>query len=302
MSFKDMKSASGSASLSSLSSQLEKLNKPAGGRSDDDGLWKPTVDKAGNGYAVIRFLPAPPNEELPFVRVWSHAFQSQGGWYIENSLTTIGQPDPVSELNTKLWNSGNESDKDIVRKQKRKLSYYSNILVVRDPAAPENEGKVMTFKYGQRIFDKINTAMNPKFEDEQPMNPFDMWGGADFKVKIAKVAGYRNYDSSEFSAPAPISESDEVLEDIWNQEQSLQQYVDPTKFKSYEELKARLSRVLGEAQQASPVPVAQAAPMPTAAAPAPSPAVEAPTQAAASWGDESDDDIDFFKKLSESLD
>lgn len=302
MSFASLKKQSGQSSLSKLTTELEKMNSTPGGNrgSDEDNLWKPTVDKAGNGYAVIRFLPAPEGEEIPFVRVWSHAFQGPGGWYIENSLTTLGLPDPVSEMNTKLWNSGNEADKETVRKQKRKLSYYSNIMVIRDPGNPDNEGKVFLYKYGQKIFEKINAAMNPKFEDEQPFNPFDMWNGADFKIKIAKVGGYRNYDASEFSTPAPISENDEVLEDVWKQEQSLQQFVDPGKFKEYDALKARLARVLGESRNPTPVPTAEAAPMPQAAAPSPSPVAEAPQPAAADW--DNDEDVDFFKKLSESLD
>ena len=192
-----------------LVKEVEKSNSPQGG---DDRLWKPEVDKAGNGYAVIRFLPAPDGEELPWTRMYSHAFQGPGGWYIENSLTTMNQKDPVSEYNTQLWNSGIDSDKETARKQKRKLSYYSNIYVVRDPANPQNEGKVMLYKYGKKIHDKILAAMQPEFEDEEPINPFDFWAGADFKLKIKKVAGYWNYDSSEFARPGTLGDfSDDEL-------------------------------------------------------------------------------------------
>tara|TARA_R110000744_G_scaffold3304_7_gene12815 strand:+ start:255 stop:1118 length:864 start_codon:yes stop_codon:yes gene_type:complete len=213
--------------------------------------WKATVDKAGNGYAVIRFLPAPTGEELPFVRYWNHGFQGPGGWYIENSLTTIGQDDPVSEYNSKLWNSGHDEDKETARKQKRRLSYVANILVVSDPSNPSNEGQVFLYKFGKKIFDKLNDAMNPQFADEDPINPFDFWEGADFKLKIRQVEGYRNYDKSEFSSPAPVSDStgtvlsDDDMEATWNKQHSLAEIVDPKNFKSYNELKAKLNKVLG---------------------------------------------------------
>ena len=213
MSFASLKKQSSLGSLTAkLVKEVEKSNSPQGG---DDRLWKPEVDKAGNGYAVIRFLPAPNGEDLPWTRMYSHAFQGPGGWYIENSLTTMNQKDPVSELNTSLWNSGVDSDKETARKQKRKLSYYSNIYVVRDPANPQNEGKVMLYKYGKKIHDKILAAMQPEFEDEEPINPFDFWAGADFKLKIKKVAGYWNYDSSEFARPGTLGDfSDDELEAI----------------------------------------------------------------------------------------
>tara|TARA_R110000823_G_scaffold19701_6_gene60832 strand:+ start:4222 stop:5085 length:864 start_codon:yes stop_codon:yes gene_type:complete len=217
----------------------------------DDRDWKATVDKAGNGYAVIRFLPAPTGEELPFVRYWNHGFQGPGGWYIENSLTTIGQDDPVSEYNSKLWNSGHDEDKETARKQKRRLSYVANILVVSDPSNPSNEGQVFLYKFGKKIFDKLNDAMNPQFADEDPINPFDFWEGADFKLKIRQVEGYRNYDKSEFSSPAPVSDStgtvlsDDDMEATWNKQHSLAEIVDPKNFKSYNELKAKLNKVLG---------------------------------------------------------
>ena len=218
------------------------MTKTGGG---DDRLWKPQLDKTGNGYAVIRFLPAPDGEDLPWAKLYSHAFQGPGGWFIENSLTTLGQKDPVSEYNSQLWNSGLESDKDVARKQKRKLSYYSNIYVVKDPVNPDNEGKVFLFKFGKKIFDKITAAMQPEFEDEEPINPFDFWQGANFKLKIKKVAGYWNYDSSEFARPDALLDDDDAMEAIWKKEYSLQSLVAPDQFKTYEELKTRLDYVLG---------------------------------------------------------
>ena len=244
MSFSSLKKQSSLGSLTAkLVSQVEKMNKGSNGA--EDRLWKPEVDKAGNGYAVIRFLPAPDGEDLPWAKLYTHAFQASGGWYIENSLTTLGQKDPVSEHNSQLWNSGVDSDKEIARKQKRKLSYYSNIYVVKDPSNPANEGKVFLFRYGKKIFDKITAAMQPEFEDEQAINPFDFWAGANFKIKIKKVAGYWNYDSSEFAAPAPLLDDDDAMEAIWKQEYSVAELVAPDQFKSYEDLKKRLDYVLG---------------------------------------------------------
>ena len=244
MSFSNLKKQSSLGSLTAkLVSQVEKMNKGSNGV--DDRLWKPEVDKAGNGYAVIRFLPAPDGEDLPWAKLYTHAFQASGGWYIENSLTTLGQKDPVSEHNSQLWNSGVDSDKEIARKQKRKLSYYSNVYVVKDPSNPANEGKVFLFRYGKKIFDKITAAMQPEFEDEQAINPFDFWAGANFKIKIKKVAGYWNYDSSEFAAPAPLLDDDDAMEAVWKQEYSLAELIAPDQFKSYEDLKKRLDYVLG---------------------------------------------------------
>ena len=208
-------------SLDKLLQQVQKDESPATEKKSyvDERLWKPNVDKAGNGYAVIRFLPAPKGEELPWVRVWNHAFQGPTGqWYIENSLTTLSQKDPVSEYNSQLWNSGVESDKEIARKQKRKLQYYSNIYVIQDSANPENEGKVMLYRYGKKIFDKLMETMQPAFEDETPVNPFDLWEGANFKLKIRKVDGYWNYDKSEFDSVTQLKSTDEELETIWNSE------------------------------------------------------------------------------------
>jgi hypothetical protein len=203
------------------------------------------MDKSGNGYAVIRFLPAPDGEDLPWAKMFSHAFQGNGGWYIENSLTTIGQKDPLGELNRELWNSGNDSDKDTVRKQKRKLSFYANIYVVKDPANPQNEGGVFLYKFGKKIFDKIMEAMQPEFEDEEAINPFDFWQGANFKLKLKKVAGYWNYDSSEFANVGPLLDDDDAMEAIWKKEYSLSALVAPDQFKSYDDLKKRLDNVLG---------------------------------------------------------
>ena len=250
MSFSDLKKQSKLGSLTSkLVKEVEKMNTASGG---DDRLWKPEVDKSGNGYAVVRFLPAPDKEDIPWVKMYSHAFQGPGGWYMENSLTTLGSKDPVSEHNSRLWNSGVDSDKEIARKQKRKLSYYANIYVVKDPANPSNEGRVFLYKFGKKIFDKIQEAMQPEFEDETPVNPFDFWQGADFKIKIKKVAGFWNYDSSEFAAPAPLLDDDEALEAVWKKEYSLQELVATDKFKSYDDLKTRLDYVLG-AKRSTPV-------------------------------------------------
>ena len=222
----------------------------------DERLWKPELDTSGNGYAVIRFLPAIEGEDLPWVKLFSHAFQGPTGqWYIENSRTTLGRgpdgKDPVSEYNTSLWNSGVETDKEIARKQKRKLSYYSNIYVVSDSKNPENEGKVFLFRYGKKIFDKLMAAMQPEFEDESPINPFDFWKGANFKLKIRKVDGYWNYDKSEFEAPSAILDDDSAIERIWKEQYSLADFTAPSNFKSYEELKTRLDAVLSGKQVVS---------------------------------------------------
>ena len=244
MSFKDLKKQSSLGSLTQkLVKEVEKMNTTSGGA--DERLWKPELDKTGNGYAVVRFLPAPEGEEIPWAKMYSHAFQGPGGWYIENSLTTTGGKDPVSEHNRELWNSGNESDKDVVRRQKRKLSYYSNIYVVKDPTNPQNEGKVFLFKYGKKIFDKVMEAMQPEFEDETPINPFDFWQGANFKLKIVKKDGYWNYDKSEFDSVSSLLEDEDALEALWNKEYSLTALTASDQFKSYDDLKKRLDYVLG---------------------------------------------------------
>ena len=235
-------------SLDKLLQQVQKDENPTTEKKSyvDERLWKSQVDKAGNGYAVIRFLPAPQGEELPWVRVWNHAFQGfpTGQWFIENSLTTLNQKDPVSEYNSQLWNSGVESDKEIARKQKSKLQYYSNIYVVQDSANPENEGKVMLYRYGKKIFDKLMETMQPAFEDEKAINPFDLWEGANFKLKIRKVDGYWNYDKSEFDSVTPLKSTDEELEKIYNAEHSLADFLAPSNFKSYDDPKTRLDAVL----------------------------------------------------------
>ena len=256
MSFASLKkAASAGSSLSKLTQEIEKLNQPQT-TGADERLWKPELDKSGNGYAVIRFLPAPDGEDMPWAKIWSHSFKGPGGqWYIENSLTTIGKDDPVGEMNRELWNSGRESDKATARTQKRKLSYYSNIYVVSDPAHPENEGRVFLYRYGKKIFDKLVEAMQPAFADETPLDPFNLWKGADFKVKIRKVDGYWNYDKSEFAAPATLAKlDDDELEKIWKQSYSLAEFESAKNFKSYEQLKARLSLVLGKsAPRTAPV-------------------------------------------------
>jgi len=238
--------------LDKLTKAIEDSTSPTSkeaGSKDDTRLWQPTVDKAGNGMAVIRFLPAPAvdgDDALPWVRRFDHGFQGPGGWYIENSLTTLGQKDPVSEYNTTLWNSGIEANKEIARKQKRRLHYIANILVVSDPSNPSNEGQIKLFKFGKKIFDKITEAMNPEFADETPINPFDMWEGANFKLKIRNVEGYRNYDKSEFADKSALLDGDdEKLEALWKKEYSLKEFTEPSNFKSYEVLKAKLDKVLG---------------------------------------------------------
>lgn len=283
-------------SFEKLNQELTKLNQPAAGNNRDDRIWSCQTDKAGNGYAVIRFLPAPGEEDVPFVRLFTHGFRGPGGWYIENSLTTIGQQDPISELNTRLWNSGNEADKETVRKQKRQLNYYSNIYVIKDPANPENEGKVFLFRYGKKIFDKLNDLMNPSFEDESPVNPFDLWTGANFKLKIRKVDGYSNYDKSEFDDVGPLFEDDEKMEAIWKTEYSLQELLDPKNFRSYDELKKRLDRALGEAVTPRKVDLVEDAAPSFKSAPTPR------SESTSSSDESEDDDFEFFRRLAASDD
>jgi hypothetical protein len=286
MGFSDLKKNS---NIDRLSQAMESLDKKKSFKNDDDRYWKLTVDKAGTGHAVIRFLPAPDGEDLPFVRIWDHGFQGPGGWYIEKSLTTLDQKDPVSEYNSKLWNAG---DQDGARKQKRRLSYYSNILVVDDPANPENNGKVFIFKYGKKIFDKIQNAISPEFSTDEAFDPFNLWTGANFKLRAKQVAGYRNYDSSEFAAPSELGADDAEREATWNREYSLQSLIAPNEFKTYEELSARLNQVLG-------LELGAAAPT---AAPAAAPAAEAPSfptaeESVTSTDDGDDDGLGFFNDL-----
>ena len=252
MSFSNLKKNRG-RNIEKLVQEAEKINSGGGNNNKygDDRIWKPQVDKSGNGYAVIRFLPAPDGEELPWVRYWDHGFKGPTGlWYIERSLTSIGQNDPVSEMNSVLWNSGREEDKQTARDRKRRLHYVSNIYVVKDPANPENEGKVFLYQYGKKIFDKIMDIMQPNFEDEDPIDPFDFWEGADFKLKIRNVEGYRNYDKSEFASPSPLlGGDDDELEGVYNRMYSLKEFNDEKNYKSYAELKAKLHRVLGEGSE-----------------------------------------------------
>lgn len=263
----------------------------------DERLWKPELDKTGNGYAVIRFLPTVEGENMPWAKLWNHAFQGPTGqWYIENSLTTLNNTDPVSEMNSAYWNSGVESDKEIARRQKRKLQYYSNIYVVSDSRHPEHEGKVFLFRYGKKIFDKLMEAMQPAFEDETPINPFDFWQGANFKLKIRKVDGYWNYDKSEFEAPSALFDNDDAIEEVWNKQYALNEFTAPTNFKSYDELKIRLSMVLAGSTTVGNVttlmedePVLSAVTVDTREEPAP----------AVSVNDDTEDTMDYFQKLAE---
>lgn len=301
-SLSDLKKSRGG--FDNLMKEVEKISKPEGGRTEDDRFWQPSVDKVGNGYAVIRFLPPPQGEDLPWARVWSHGFQGPGGkWYIENSLTTIGQADPVSELNTKLWNSGVESDKEIARKQKRKLTYIANILVIKDPANPENEGQIKLFKFGKKIFDKIKDITDPQFEDEEPVNPFDFWKGANFKLKIRNVEGYRNYDKSEFDSPSEIADSDEEIEAIWKKEHSLAAFLDAKNFKTYVELKKKLDFVLnGANKSAKKAETAQLddddAPVTKQASKEPKIPTKAVKREEVDFSDD-DDSLSYFAKLAE---
>jgi hypothetical protein len=258
----------------------------------DDRLWKPELDKTGNGYAVIRFLPASNGEEMPWQRVWTHAFQDKGGWFIENSLTTLNQKDPVSEENTRLWNTGVDSDKEIARKRKRKLSYYANIFIVSDPKHPENEGQVKLYKFGKKIFDKITEAMQPAFEDEQAINPFDFWKGANFKLKIRKVDGYWNYDKSEFEGVTALKESDDDIKAIWEKQHPLKPFVDPSNFKTYDELKEKLNRVITGTQSTATVDSVDLPPQTTTS-------VEMPKVSESKPASDEDDTLDYFSKLAD---
>ena len=285
--------------LAKLTKAIESTTQTAeAGSKDDTRFWQPSVDKAGNGMAIIRFLPAPAvdgEDALPWVRVFSHGFQGPGGWYIENSLTTLNQKDPVSEYNSTLWNSGIEANKDIARKQKRRLNYVANIYVVSDPSNPENEGQIKLFKFGKKIFDKITEAMNPEFADETPVNPFDMWEGANFKLKIRNVEGYRNYDKSEFAEKSALLDGDDAkLEALWKQEHSLKDFLDPKHFKSYEVLKARLDKVLGFEGEVAPKTKAEDVVINKFKEDSSLDEIDAKIANAGS-----DDDLDYFKSLAD---
>ena len=293
MSFDKLRKQSKLGSLTDrLVKEVEKMNSSSGGA--DERFWKAELDKTGVGSAVVRFLPAPDGEELPWVKVYSHAFQGPGGWFIENSLTTNGGKDPVSDYNRQLWNSGNDADKDTVRKQKRKLSYYSNVYVVKDPLHPENEGRVFLFKYGKKIFDKVLEAMQPEFDDETPINPFDFWQGANFKLKIVKKDGFWNYDKSEFDKVAPLLDDDDALEALWKKQYSLSAITAPDQFKSYEDLERRLKTVLGQKPAQAPrldeEVVTEEEPVLTGGGASPTPSASS----------DEDDALSYFQKLADS--
>lgn len=305
-SFSDLKN-SRTASFKKLIDKVNQLNAPQN-YGDDDRFWKPTRNKDDTGFAVIRFLPAPEGEDVPFVMVWSHGFQGPGGWYIEKSLSTIGKPDPASEYNTFIWNRNGPGDRDFVsgtpgkNGSKRTLQYYANILVVEDPLHPENNGKVFLYSFGKKIFDKIQEAMNPKYPDQKAVDPFDMWGGANFKIKIAKDDGWVNYNRSEFDQPSPAAASDEAMEAIWKKTYSLQEFLKPEKFKSYADLKKRLNKVLGlDPEDDVPEEKVTAG---TVSAPA-APVMSAPAQAESPPWEETaasstDSELDEFQKLANS--
>jgi len=294
MDFESLKKSSSNfdAITKALETKMTPENQQSNNKYQDDRLWKPELDKTGNGYAVLRFLPASNGEEMPWQRVWTHAFQDKGGWFIENSLTTLNQKDPVSEENTRLWNTGIDSDKDIARKRKRKLSYYANVYVVSDPKHPENEGQVRLYKFGKKIFDKITEAMQPAFEDEQAINPFDFWKGANFKLKIRKVDGYWNYDKSEFEGVTPLKESDDDIKAIWEKQYPLKPFVDPSNFKTYDELKEKLNRVITGTQSTATVDSVDLPPQTTTAVEMPKVSESAPVS-------DDDDTLSYFSKLAD---
>ena len=278
--------------LEKLQSEIEKINKPQTNFSrDDDRFWKAELDKSGSGYAVIRFLPSQDDDKTAFVRVFNHGFQGPGGWYIENSLTTLGQKDPLSEYNSVLWNSGIEANKEIARKQKRRLTYFSNVYVVEDKANPQNEGKVFLFRFGKKIFDKISSMSNPEFEDETEVDVFNLWDGANFKLKIRKVDGFSNYDKSEFMTPGPLFEDEGEMERVFNEQHDLEEFIDPKSFKTYDELKTRLDTVLGNIES------------PAMTAPTSVENDDAPFDGGVPISESStseDENLDYFKKLAEA--
>ena len=284
-----------------LTKELEKLNTKTTYDNDSDQYWEPTVDKAGNGQAIIRFLPPSSGEDMPFVRYWSHSFKGPTGqWYIERSLSSLGQEDPCSEENTRLWNSGIEDNKKIARDRKRKLYYVSNIYVVKDFGNPDNDGKVFKFKYGKKIFDKINDIMRPEFEGDAKVNPFDLWEGANFRLRIRNVDGYRNYDKSEFESVSPLKDSDSELETIWKQQYSLNEVVEPSKFKSYDALKARLDKAIGTGtQQSESKPVTRQDTKTYSKSNPPWINSDDDETSSSESKDDDDDDMSYFKKLAE---
>jgi hypothetical protein len=302
MSFDKLK-ANRSAAIGKLVAEAEKAG--GGGQKKsygDDREWKPQVDKTGNGYAVIRFLPVKDGDDLPWVRYWDHGFQGPTGrWYIEKSLTSIGKDDPVSEINSRLWNTGNEADKDTARARKRRLHYVSNILVVSDPANPENEGKVFLYKFGKKIFDKIMDLMQPQFQDETPVNPFDFWEGANFKLKIRNFEGYRNYDKSEFDSPAALFNGDEDrLREVYDKIYPLAEFTDESSYKSYDELKKKLIEILG-AEEVNGTQVLTEPSAPTAPKVEEAPQITTEdTSTEVSDDDDDDDSLSYFAQLAKS--
>lgn len=302
MSLSDLKKSN--SNFDFLQKELEKIANPEKEKTsyqEDTRYWRAAVDKAGNGYAVIRFLPAIEGEELPWVRVFSHGFQGPSGrWYIENSLTTLGKSDPVSDANNELWNSGSEANKELARKRKRRLNYISNILVVKDPANPENEGKTFLFKYGKKIFDKINDVMFPAFADEEAVNPFDFWKGANFKLKIRKVEGFTNYDKSEFEGTTELFEgNDDKIEAVWKAEHALQQFVDPSNFKPYEELKKKFDEIIGNTSASAVSNVTETVLEHAEKFGPAGGANDIPIEQPVSTDEKSDDAMSYFKKLAE---
>lgn len=319
MSFSDLRKKSGTSALADLTAKMEKMNQNQGGgyQNDDDRYWRHTPDKDGNASATIRFLPAPEGEDVPFVRLWDHFFKGPGGHYVENSLTTLGQDDPVSKFNSVLWKASDDKESPERKQasaQKRRLNYIANILVIKDPANPENEGKVFLYKFGKKIFNKIQAAMHPTDEEIEennatPINPFDLWEGANLMLKVKKVAGYPNYDDSKFTAKKPAASSDDELEAIWRQEHKLQDLLDLKNFKSYDELKARLEKVLGHAIDDDGKPAARKKAVDSDFAATPAFKERAAPEAKedrAPWDDEStttgdvgmsEDEDEFFKNL-----
>jgi hypothetical protein len=291
--FKSLKKSSGLTDK--LTKAIEDKNKGSFAK-DDDRFWQPEVDKAGNGYAIVRLLDAPAvdgEDALPWVQIFNHGFQGSAGWYIENCPTTVGGKCPACEHNNKLWNSGVDKDKDTVRKQKRRLGYVSNVLIISDKAHPENEGKVKLYRYGKKIFDKIQEKLTPQFEDETAINPFDFWKGANLKIKIRNVEGYRNYDKSEFDEISAVYEDDKKIEALWKSLHSLKQFVAPDQFKSFDELSDRLNRALGAGGAAA----ARAPKIEDATAPWEEPKKAEPRKTAESVA--VDDDLDYFNKLAQ---
>jgi hypothetical protein len=283
-----------------LAEELEKTQSPqSNSSSQDDRMWKPTIDKTGNSYAVIRFLPPTEGEDLPWVRVFNHGFKGPGGWLIDNCPTTIGKPCPVCESNGELWGTGSQDNQNLARDRKRKLKYIANIYVVKDPANSDNDGKVFLYSFGKKIFDKLNDIMRPQFEDEEPINPFDFWNGANFKLKYRTVDGYGNYDKSEFDKTSALSDDDSVLEGIYGQQHSLEEFVNPNNFKTYEQLKERLDRVLGVTAPSTNADydVREAPPAAPPAFSKPS-FKESPTPEPVSSNDD-EDDLSYFSRLAE---